>query len=200
LKTLKRVVEEEPKKPSAVSGRVDRDLETVCLKCLEKEPDKRYGSAEAFAEDLERWIHHKPIQARPCSTAQRMRKLIRRHGMRVGRPLAHQSPVQDYAFDGSVSLMATASGSAGARVWDLNTGEPITPTFPHYGDVCRVLLSNEGDSLVTCGEENLVRLWDLTPDNRPLEQLALTSMRASGRTVINGSLEDMGRSPKSSGE
>jgi serine/threonine-protein kinase len=62
---LQRVVDLEPKPPSGVNRSVDRDLEAICLKCLEKEPTKRYGSAQALAEDLERWLDGRPIEARP---------------------------------------------------------------------------------------------------------------------------------------
>ena len=76
--TLRSVVEDEPPSPRALDPDIDRDLETVCLKCLEKNPDRRYGSADALAEDLERWLRHEPIQARRVTVWERGMKWVRR--------------------------------------------------------------------------------------------------------------------------
>jgi serine/threonine-protein kinase len=82
LETLVQVREREPEPPSSVNRRVDRDLATICLKCLAKEPGRRYGSALVVAEDLERFLACQPIQARRVGLWERGLKWARR------RPLA----------------------------------------------------------------------------------------------------------------
>src|SRR5439155_26176645 len=67
LETMEKVLAEEPASPRALYQCADRDLETICLKCMEKDPPRRYGSAEALAEDLERWLRQEPILARPIT-------------------------------------------------------------------------------------------------------------------------------------
>ncbi|MBL9167380.1 MAG: protein kinase [Verrucomicrobiales bacterium] len=84
LETLRLVVEEEPQRPSMVAGPGDRDLETICLKCLEKEPSRRYATAGDLAADLERWLRHEPIHARPVSSGERFFKWARRHPALAG--------------------------------------------------------------------------------------------------------------------
>jgi WD40 repeat protein len=78
LDTVLQVLEREPPRPRALDPHVDRDLETVCLQCLEKVPARRYGSAEALAEDLERWDRGEPVTARPSTALERGLKWARR--------------------------------------------------------------------------------------------------------------------------
>jgi tetratricopeptide (TPR) repeat protein/predicted Ser/Thr protein kinase len=77
--TIKLLLETEPRQPRLWNPKVDRDLSTICLKCLEKDPKRRYSSALALAEDLERWLKHEPIRARHTGVFTRGKKWLRRN-------------------------------------------------------------------------------------------------------------------------
>jgi TolB-like protein/Tfp pilus assembly protein PilF len=77
--TIKLLLDTEPRQPRLLNPKVDRDLSTICLKCLEKDPKRRYSSALALAEDLERWLKHEPIQARHTGIVARGRKWVQRN-------------------------------------------------------------------------------------------------------------------------
>jgi serine/threonine protein kinase/tetratricopeptide (TPR) repeat protein len=77
--TIRLVLESEPRNPRTRNPKVDVDLATICLKCLEKDPQRRYSSALAFAEDLERWLKHEPILARRTGILSRSKKWVRRN-------------------------------------------------------------------------------------------------------------------------
>jgi WD40 repeat protein/predicted Ser/Thr protein kinase len=92
--TLALVINEEPLPPSRLSPKVPHDLETICLKCLQKEPARRYATAGELTDDLERFLRHEPIRARPIGFVERAMKFARR------KPA--------WAALGGVTMLATA--------------------------------------------------------------------------------------------
>src|SRR5262245_28499801 len=77
--TIKLLLETEPRQPRLWNPKIARDLSTICLKCLEKDTRRRYSTALALAEDLERWLKHEPIWARRTGVLTRGRKWVRRN-------------------------------------------------------------------------------------------------------------------------
>jgi hypothetical protein len=107
---LRQALEEDPPPPRALHDRVPRDLETVCLKCLEKEPHRRYPSAGALAQDLRRFLAGEPIAARPAGVWERGVKWVRRRPQRAA-----------LAGVGVLALAAALAGGA----WYAGQGAPL---------------------------------------------------------------------------
>jgi serine/threonine protein kinase/WD40 repeat protein/tetratricopeptide (TPR) repeat protein len=84
METLHQVVHEEPVPPRRLQPGLARDLGTICLKCLQKEPVRRYGSAEGLAEDLRRFLAGEPIRARPVSRTEKLWRWCRRNPVVAG--------------------------------------------------------------------------------------------------------------------
>jgi tetratricopeptide (TPR) repeat protein/tRNA A-37 threonylcarbamoyl transferase component Bud32 len=72
------IIRDEPTSPRKLNGRVPRDLETICLKCLEKSPERRYQTAADLGSDLQRWLAGRPILARPVGRIERLARWARR--------------------------------------------------------------------------------------------------------------------------
>jgi WD40 repeat protein/tRNA A-37 threonylcarbamoyl transferase component Bud32 len=96
VETLKQVVEREPAPPRVLNPAVDRDLDTICLKCLQKRPEKRYASAAALAGDLQRYLDRRPILARPVGGFEKLARWCRRN------------PVQTASLTGIAAIFVTA--------------------------------------------------------------------------------------------
>ena len=158
LETLRQVVEQEIHRPSSINRRVDRDLETICLKCLQRNPAQRYSSAEALAEDLERWLRQEPIHARRIRAWERSLKWARRHPARAAllflaliapaviiavllygnvkvRKANHQTRENLYASDMFLADRALREGNLGLARATLAAHIPSTENSIDAGDI-----------------------------------------------------------------
>jgi serine/threonine-protein kinase len=108
LETLRQVLEREPVRPRSIDTSVDRDLETICLKCLEKDPLRRYHSAAELAEDLERCLRGEPVRARRIGTVARLWRWCRRRPVSAGV---------------SAALIVFVAVGTGAIVWQWQAAE-----------------------------------------------------------------------------
>ena len=82
--TIRLLLDKEPRPPRQLNPKIDRDLSAICLKCLEKEPARRYASAELLAEELDRFCRGEPILACPVGWAERSRRWCRREPALAG--------------------------------------------------------------------------------------------------------------------
>lgn len=110
---IRRIAEDPPARLTGIPG-VDRDLETICFKCLAKEPAQRYASALSVAEDLERWDRNEPILARPTTWAEKSAKWIRRNPVFAGLILV--STLSFVAFVSAIVVSRTRLREANERI------------------------------------------------------------------------------------
>jgi serine/threonine-protein kinase len=118
FETVCLLLDSEPRQPRLVNPKVDRDLSTICLKCLEKDPKRRYSSALALAEDLEHWLRHEPIRARRTGVLARGRKWIRRN------PAAAALVVMSVLLASAVGVIVWKVGAVGRQP---STGIAVLP-------------------------------------------------------------------------
>lgn len=152
---LVRIVQEDPVPLSRVDPAIPRDLSTIAAKCLEKEPARRYDSARALAEDLDRFLDGEPIQARPAGWAYRTGKRLRKH-----KALAVVSAAA------AVALLAVGGASLKAQ-WEARERAELAQRFGQ-----RV-----GSLESSLRYEVLLPRHDVTPHKRKLRQ-ELESIRA----------------------
>jgi serine/threonine protein kinase len=122
-KAIDQVLHDEPTPPTRLQPDVPRDLETVCLKCLEKEPDRRYASAAELADDLSRFREGKPVTAVPLSARERLARLAARDGYQLAEEIGRGPRSTAYrALYGSlnqpVALKVFAVGTCTRDAWE----------------------------------------------------------------------------------
>ena len=107
--TIRLLLNTEPRQPRLWNRKIDRELSTICLKCLEKDPKRRYSSALALAEDLEHWLKHEPILARRTGLFTRGRKWARRNPSTAAL----------------ITLLVALTAGSGVVVWNRVFAVPI---------------------------------------------------------------------------
>jgi WD40 repeat protein len=111
VETLILIRSQEPLPPSRLLPRLPRDLETICLKCLQKDPHRRYASAQELADDLERFLAGKPVRARPVRMPEKVLKWVRRR------------PAQAAACGlAALVLVLAGLGGGAAALWQRTEG------------------------------------------------------------------------------
>ncbi len=119
VETLLQVLQQEPKAPRLLAPRVNRDLETIALRCLAKDPAQRHGSAEKLAEELERFLRGEPILARPVHFVIRLWRWGRRH------PSLSFAAATSLLALGFFVVLLTLFGSTSYVQWRLNNRETL---------------------------------------------------------------------------
>jgi len=153
MEVLRQVREVDPPRPSTILPGLDRNLETICLKCLEKDPGRRYASAEALAEDLDRWLNGEPIAARPVGRLERAWLWARRNpAVATAGGLA----VAGLVAVAAISLIAASQAQARARA-ERRDRETIEQTFAR--SLVRPLNPEGGGGNLTYPESEA--LWEL---------------------------------------
>ncbi len=159
--TVRLLLETDAKPPRLLNSKVDRDLSTICLKCLEKDPKRRYSSALALAQDLERWLRHEPIQARRTGLAARGKKWL------------HRNPSTAFAGASLAGLIAALS----VIIWTSDfvhppptTGIAVLP-FENLSD-------NKGDTFVADGiQDDILTKLAKVADLKVISRTSVMSYR-----------------------
>jgi hypothetical protein len=148
LETILQVVADEPVAPTRLNAKVPRDLETICLKSLQKQPGKRYASAAALAEDLRRYQAGEPIAARPVTFWERSWKWVRRHPA--------QAAVYGLAL--AVAFLGLVGGGIAWRWQEAETASALAEAARRQEETLRQQAESAGRQAVEANEKTQVAL------------------------------------------
>lgn len=146
---LKQVIEQPPPSPRSLNPQVPRDLETICVKCLEKHPAQRYQSAAEVAAELGRFLSGTPILARRASRLELAARWVRRHPMRVALTVAGVMLVALAAISWQAVAAALASRSLAGEVQKFDR-RLATATFTAADDADLQSLSRQSSKSIRC--------------------------------------------------
>jgi serine/threonine protein kinase len=175
---IRQVTQAEPARLGKLNRQVPRDLETIVHKAIDRDPKRRYASAAALAEDLQRFIDDEPIQAQRASQTERQwpqagqddlrgfewRYLWQqcRDGSRQTLP-GHTGAVTAVALTPDGKALATCGADQSIRLWDLAPLQEVASLTGHDGPVNCVAFSPDGNTLATASADARVRLWQAPP-------------------------------------
>ena len=204
--TMRQLLDQEPARPRMLRPDLDRDLDTIAMKCMEKQSSQRYGSAEAFAEDLERWLESWPIRARPATITTRAVKWARRRpgvaGLAVALVFTMLAGVAGVVLAWSEAVAARKAqteqlwnsllSEARARRWSHQPGQ----RFASIESLQRAAairpspeLQNEAVATLSLSDLRPAEVWEGNPERQAMVALSrdfrLTAFaRADGAVVV----------------
>jgi len=156
LDTVIQVVENEPAPPTLLNANVDKDLETICLKCLQKDPHARYASADELADDLHRYLEGEPISARSLNPLELLTRMLNRS----------RHDIAFHTWSSMLLIMALVIGIEHVVVYTLiETGQPrpliIAARCFQFVALAVLFLYNRGKNLkpTTAAERELWTIW-----------------------------------------
>ena len=175
VETLRQVIEQEPTHPVTLNDTADRELAIICLKCLDKDPARRYATALALAEDLERWQRREPILARRAGPILRLRRWTTRNpvlalliaglalGMTVATILLLQTRKEQQRKSIALAILRTESARQLQEIWD-----SLRPYFAIRSETLAAMSGHEPATL-QAGEKRFT--FAFVAQGNPLDRL-----------------------------